>query len=200
MPVLVADPGRVKREAVDIGDPPGAVDDARGGDAPLGAGLGENHIVPAPGPLDAGDLDPGVDRDPEAFGLGAQLRGGIRIDRRQQVRQNFEDRHLAAGAGVDVAEFEGDDAAADEHDIARQRRIAEDIVRGDQMLGARDWQTPRRRAGGDHDMGGFERAVADLYGARSDEFALAVDYLDAAPGHRPGQTVGDAGNQRFFAG
>ena len=120
--------GGVEAEAVDIGDPAGAVDDALGRDRALGAGLGEHHAVPVPGRLDAGDRDAGVDDDPEAFGFGAQLRGGVGIDRRQQLRQHFEDRHAGAGAGIDVAEFEGDGATADEHDIARQCRIGKDIV------------------------------------------------------------------------
>jgi hypothetical protein len=76
----------------------------------------------------------------------------IGIDRRQQLRQHLEDCHLGAGASVDMAEFERDDAAADKHDIAGQCRVVQHIIGDRQLVGAVDRQVPRLRAGGDDDM------------------------------------------------
>ena len=57
----------------------------------------------------------------------------------------------------------------------------------------------RLRAGRDDDMRGSERAVADLQRIGSDEFPLPADDLDAAPRHRCGEAVGNAGDHLLFA-
>jgi hypothetical protein len=60
-----------KVEAVDIGDPPGAVDDTLGFDRVLGPTLLIDDAEPVSRSLDPLDLDPGVDCDPDALGRGA---------------------------------------------------------------------------------------------------------------------------------
>ena len=168
--------GQIQR--VDIGDAAGAVDDAIGLGRLFGAVMGEDHPQPAVGRLDPLDADPGLDANADAFALGLDTRDRVGIHRRQQLRQRFEDRDFRAGARIDVAEFERDHAAADEDHRARQLALAQHLVRGDHVLGAGNRQRPRLRAGRNHDVFGFELAIADADGFGTGENRVALDHLD----------------------
>ena len=56
--------------------------------------------------------------------------------------RRLEDGDPDAGAGIDMAELEGDHAAADEHDVARQRTFAQHVIRGDHQFRAGNAQRP----------------------------------------------------------
>ena len=85
-PVLRRDITRRKLEAVDIGDPPGAVDYSVRLDRVPGPALLIDHAEPVPCPLDPLDCDPRVDRDPNPLSLAAYLRDCIRIHVDEQPR------------------------------------------------------------------------------------------------------------------
>jgi hypothetical protein len=96
MPVVRLDPPGGKVEAIDIGDPAGTVDDAIGFKRALRSALLIDDAEPVPRTFDPLELDPGVDRDSNAFCLGAQLRDSIRIHVGEQPRQHLEDRDPSA--------------------------------------------------------------------------------------------------------
>jgi hypothetical protein len=144
------------------------------------------------------DRHPGVDRDAESLGRGAQLRDRILVDRVEEPRQRFEDRDLGAGAGIDMGEFEGDHAAADKDDARRQAALAQDVVGGDQQFGAGKRQRARRGAGRDHDVLGLQGLVADGHRVRADKAAAAADHLDAAALHQPTERPGNRGDHGPF--
>ena len=104
--VGVNDLARGEIERIDIGDAAGAVDDAVGFGRVFDAVVNEHDAQPAVRPLDPLDADGGLDADSDAFALGLKPRDGVGIHRRQQLRQRFEDRDVAAGAGIDMAEFQ----------------------------------------------------------------------------------------------
>ena len=89
------------------------------------------------------NLHPGVNGNPKALGLGMQLSHRVRVHVWQQPRQQFEDRDLGSSSGIDMAEFESDDAAADKRDAFGQGPFAQRIVRGDHQFGAGKRQPAR---------------------------------------------------------
>ncbi len=93
----------------------------------------------------------------------------VGVERRQQLRQHFEDGDLGAGPGIDMAELERDDAAADEDHARRQLAFAQHLVGGDHQLGAGNRQRPRLGAGGDDDVLRLERPPAGLDRVGADE-------------------------------
>src|SRR5438132_6270430 len=105
-PALRHDIAGIQVEAVDIGDPPGTVNDTLGLDRMLRPALLIDDAEPVSGSIDPLDLDPGMNLDPDPLGGGAQLRDCIKIHIAEEPRQQFEDRDLGAGAGIDMAEFE----------------------------------------------------------------------------------------------
>jgi hypothetical protein len=95
-----------------------------------------NGAETVPRALDAVDLDGGVDRDPNPLGFVVQLGYCVRIHVGEHPRQHFEDCHLSSRSGVDMAEFERDDAAPDKHDARGQGALAQHIVGSDHQFGA----------------------------------------------------------------
>ena len=93
--------------------------------------------------------------------LAAQNLGDrILVELAEETRTVLQDRHLGAGADIDMSELEGDDAAADEDHRARLLALGQDLVRRDHQLRAGDRQRPRLRAGGDDDVLRLEDLVA----------------------------------------
>ena len=136
---------------------------------------------------------------PMSFALLAHRLDRVGIERGQEPRQHLEDGDLAAGAGVDMAEFEGDDAAADEHHALRSLALAQHLVRGDHQLRARDRQRPRLGAGGDDDMLRLDAAAGRLDRVRRNEFGALADQLDATAPQRLGKRIRDARDQVLLA-
>jgi hypothetical protein len=122
---------RGKSETVEISDPSGAIDDPIGLDRTLRPALLIDDAEPVSRPLDALDLDPGVDCDPDPLALAVQLRDCIRIHIGKQPWQHFQDRDPRARSSVDVAEFECDHTAADKHDALGQSALAQHIIGSD---------------------------------------------------------------------
>jgi len=118
------DPALGEFEAIDIGDAAGAIDDAVGFDGVLLAVRLEHGAELAAGALDPEHLDSGMHFDTDRFALGPDLLHGIGVERRQEPRQHLENSDLGAGPRVDMAEFERDDAAADEQHASRAMALA----------------------------------------------------------------------------
>lgn len=70
-----------------------------------------------------------MDRNPDALGLAAQLLDRVGIHVGKQLRQHLEDHDLGACAGIDVAEFQRNHAAADTDDALRQSGLAQHVMR-----------------------------------------------------------------------
>jgi hypothetical protein len=124
-----------------------------------------------------------MDRNPDALGLAAQLLDRVGIHVGKQLRQHLEDRDLGACAGIDVAELQRDYAAADKGNAFRQSALAQHIIGGDHQLGTVKWQPARRRAGGDHDVLGFQGLAAGRNRVRADEAGALADHFDTASVH-----------------
>ena len=96
----------VEIQRVDVGDASRTVDDAVGIERMFEAVLDHDHPEAPVARLDPQDGDRRPHLDSDAFGLGPELRDGVGIHRRQQMRQGFQDGDVGAGAGVDVAELQ----------------------------------------------------------------------------------------------
>src|SRR5262245_3040841 len=124
-------------KVVDVGNPPGAVDDA----LDLGHMLRSSFLIDNaktfPCPLDPLNLDTGADFDPKPLGLLAQLRDSIHIHIGEQPRECLKDRDLDAGSDIDMAELERDHPAADKHGARRKSALSQYVIGADHQLGTR---------------------------------------------------------------
>src|ERR1700732_2697326 len=114
------DPAGVEIERIDIGNSPGAVDDAVGLDKALRAAALIDDTQAVADRLDALRLDTGVQRDADALAFADELADRILIQVLEEPRQCLEDGHLGTRARIDMAELERNHAATDEQHIATQ--------------------------------------------------------------------------------
>jgi hypothetical protein len=136
--VIVCDFARGEIKSFDIGDATCAVDDALGFRRMPGTIMSEDHTERSVGLLDPPYGDIGLEADSDAFALGSKPCHSVSVHRRQELRQGFKYGDLHPGARKDVAKFERDDATPDKNRGSRQPAVAQDIVRGDHVLGTRN--------------------------------------------------------------
>ncbi len=103
------------------------------------------------------------------------------VEAAQDILAAIDQRHMRAEPGENSGEFDGDIAAALDHDAARKLRQMKRLVRGDRVLDAGNRiAVARRAAGRDQDMAGAHAiAIRQLHGVRIDEHGAAFDDLDA---------------------
>ena len=186
-------------ERVDIGHPAGAVHDAIGLGNLFEAVAGKEHPQLSICALDPLHGNASPKADPDALAFGPQALNGIDVHGRQQLRQGLENRHLDPSARIDMAQFERDHAAANEDGRTGQHAVTQDLVRSDHELSARDRQWPWLRPRRDHDVVRLQQAVADTNGGRRGERCVALDHLDTALLHRPGETRRNVPDQRSLS-
>src|SRR6185436_11622232 len=77
-----------------------------------------------------------------------KLLRGVDVFLRNEVRQHLDDRHLAAEAVEDRRELAADDAAAEDNQTLRHRRLGEEPLRVDAAVGVEpvDRRPQRERA------------------------------------------------------
>ena len=111
--------------------------------------------------LDFGQLVTEVESKALLFQRALHQLGGLAVDPRQDTIQELDHRHFGTQPAPDRAEFEADDAGADDDQLLRRLRQAQGARRGDdRLLVDLDARQPRDiRAGGDDDRLGLERAL-----------------------------------------
>jgi hypothetical protein len=67
------------------------------------------------------------------------------------------------------------------------------------VLGARNRQRARLRSGCDHNVLGFQQAVADAHSIRRDKGTAPLDHLDLAARHRASEVAGNVLDHVLFA-
>ena len=110
-------------------------------------------------PVDRRDDVPDDHLDAARLHFAAQMGAHVVVEPAQNVLAAIDQRHPRAEAGEDAGELDRDVAAALDHDLARQRRQVEGVVRRDGVLDARDGVPGKRRAAGG-DRGCGRRAAA----------------------------------------
>lgn len=122
------DDTRPKIEALDIGHASRAINGPISVNTALHAIFREAHPQSPVGRFDLLDPSLGMDADGQPLALGTDLGNGILVEAPEELWQCLEDGDLNAGARIDVAQFEGDNAAANKNHGARQHRIVQHIV------------------------------------------------------------------------
>ena len=130
--------------------------------------------------LDPRDLSAGVDLDAAAAHLVRQRDADVVVEPVEELLAADQLDDLGAETVEYAGEFDGDIAAADDNDAARQGGQIERLVGRDHMLDAGDVRHRRVRAGGDQDLVGGVSPAVDLDRVRIDEHAPALDQLDPA--------------------
>ena len=112
---------------------------------------------------------PGCRRMPPACHRLGERRAQILVEAAQRQGLAVDQVDLGAQAGEDAGELDGDVAAAEQHDAARQVLQEERVVGDDAVLGAGEPGPQRAAAGGDDDALGGDARAADIERVRVDE-------------------------------
>ena len=114
--------------------------------------------------------------------------------------QKFDDGDVGTEAGPDGAEFETDGAAADDHEFLRNGREGDGVIAGDDGLAVElhERQLDGGGAGGDDDVFGGDRLVADAEGGRGSERRSSRDDGDLAGLGELGDTADELGDDVVF--
>src|SRR6478609_7999683 len=115
---VILDAAGIEIQMLDIGDAAGTIDHAIGDHRLLLAVRREHGAQPVAVLLHAGNLDAGMHVDADARALLPDLLDRIFIECGEESRQNLEDGDLGTGASIDMAQFQRDDAAANEQNAA----------------------------------------------------------------------------------
>ena len=155
------DAGLVQAEAVGVGPPAhGDENPVRGKLQDLAVALGgEDRLLAVP--LQSGHLGAGLDLQALPLEQAGEGADDVVVVDGDDLRQEFNHRHIASQAGPDRAELEADGAAADDDERRR------DLVEGDRLVARDDGlavefeggDLDRRRAGGDDEILGADGSV-----------------------------------------
>ncbi len=143
------------------------------------------HLQRFAGSIDCRDLRRQFEGKPLLLQHAVKLLGDLAVDARQNVIEEFDDRHLGAEPPPHRAELEPDDAGADDEELLRHVGELERAGRGhDALFVDVDAGQPRHVGpGGDDDVLGLQRLGLAVVGfhldlARRGDAAGAVKRLD----------------------
>jgi hypothetical protein len=112
--------------------------------------------------VDPRDLGPQMDLDAAIAHFLCDGEAHIVVEPGEQGVTAAQQRHFGAEAAEDAGEFDGDIAAADDHDMARQTAQFQRVVRGNDMVDAMHRRQHRMPAGRNEDVGGRVALAVDL--------------------------------------
>lgn len=137
------------------------------------------HVVASCAPLNRLRLDAFVNGEPELLEMCHEVRHEVCVAAFQRFAAPHQHVNLAAEPRVDMAEFEGDGAAADDREPIGDAAELEDIVRRRHMLRAEEGELPRCRPGCDQGMVESNDAVFDFEPAGRHKAHSRLDVIDA---------------------
>ena len=163
------DLGGLQADVLDVGGATGGDEHHLGPQLLRVLALGTDHDADAVlVGRDRGGIESGVGHDGHAALLEAAQDdlADLGVLERHDLRGVLEERHLHADVGEHRGELDADGARPDDDDVLGQRRHAQDVVAGDDLLavGLEPGKALHARAGRDDDVGRLQDALAALAG------------------------------------
>ena len=200
--LVAADPGPVEAEILAIGAAPDRQQQVRAHDfgRALGAVDGRGDAVAVFGEADAFGVQPDIDA--VALDYLPDRRRNVLVFARNQPRRHFDDGDRAAEAPVHLGKFEADIAAADDHQMPRQKidRHHRGVGQIGNLVETGHRRHRRAAADIDEDPLGPQPLAADFDLARRQEPRMAaMQFAVRVCFERGGQTISELRHHRVLA-